>query len=56
MGIVLTYAVNDRESFNNIVNWMKQIKSHASENICKILLANKSDIEDGRVITKEEGE
>ena len=44
MGIVLTYAVNDRESFNNIVSWMKQIKAHANENVCKILVANKCDI------------
>jgi len=23
MGIVMTYAVNDRESYNNIVTWTK---------------------------------
>lgn len=55
MGIVMTYAVNDRESYNNIVTWMKQIKSHASENVCKILVANKCDVEEGRVISTEEG-
>lgn len=56
MGVILTYAVDDRDSFNNIENWMRQIKSQASESICKILVGNKSDIEgDRRKVTSEEG-
>jgi len=54
MGIILTYACNDRESFNSIENWMKQIKQHANEDVCKILVGNKSDLED-RQVTSEEG-
>jgi len=54
MGIILAYAVNDRESFQNIENWMKQIKEHASEDVCKILVGNKSDMPD-RCIEYEEG-
>jgi Ras-related protein Rab-8A len=34
MGIILTYAINDRETFQNIEMWMKQINQHASENVC----------------------
>ena len=33
MGIILTYAINSRESFTNIQNWMGQIKAHANENV-----------------------
>jgi small GTP-binding protein len=54
MGIVLGYAVNDRESFQNIENWMKQIKDHASEDVCKVLVGNKSDMPD-RCVEYEEG-
>ena len=54
MGIILSYAVNDRESFQNIENWMKQIRQHASEDVCKILVGNKSDMPD-RVVSTEEG-
>jgi len=54
MGIILSYAVNDAESFNNIENWMKQIKQHASEDVCKILIGNKCDMPD-RVIPYEDG-
>jgi small GTP-binding protein len=54
MGIILTYAVNDRASFGNIESWMKQIKEHASDDVCKILIGNKSDVDD-RCIDYEEG-
>jgi small GTP-binding protein len=45
MGIVLTYAVDDRTSFNDIENWVKQIKMHAASDITKVLVGNKSDSE-----------
>ena len=48
-GIILTYAVNDRSSFSALENWTKQIKSHASENVAKMLIANKCDCPDRQV-------
>jgi Ras-related protein Rab-8A len=33
MGIALTYAVNDRDTFQNIERWAKQITEHASESV-----------------------
>lgn len=46
MGIIMTYAVNDRDTFAAIENWIKQIKMHASDNVIRILVGNKSDCED----------
>jgi Ras-related protein Rab-8A len=54
MGIVLTYAINERETFEDIENWVKQIKLHASDNVLKVLVGNKADIE-GRKVTFAEG-
>ena len=54
MGIIMTYAVNDLQSFNALENWMRQIKTHASENVVKILVGNKSDCTD-RQVTYEQG-
>ena len=54
MGIILTYAVNDRASFANIESWMRQIKHHADDDVCKILVGNKCDVED-RCVDYEEG-
>lgn len=53
-GVILTYAVNDRASFANVESWMKQIKEHASSDICKILVGNKSDLGD-RCVDYQEG-
>jgi Ras-related protein Rab-8A len=53
MGIIMTYAVNDRSSFNAMENWLKQIKTHAAENVVKVLVANKIDCEDRKVSADE---
>jgi len=54
MGIIMTYAINDRNSFNNINNWMKQIKEHALDHVCSLLVGNKKDVKD-RVVDESEG-
>jgi Ras-related protein Rab-8A len=43
MGIILTYAIDDVDSFQDIQNWVKQIKMHASSDVVKVLVGNKSD-------------
>jgi GTPase SAR1 family protein len=45
MGIILTYSIDERTSFNDIENWIKQIKTHANSDVVKILVGNKCDIE-----------
>ena len=55
MGIVLTYACNDMDSFNNVDSWMSQIKTHASHEVQMILVANKSDMPD-RAVSTEQGQ
>jgi Ras-related protein Rab-1A len=54
-GIIVVYDVTDRESFKNVGNWMKEISRYASENVSKLLVGNKSDIEGKKVVTYEEG-
>lgn len=49
MGIIMTYAINDRDTFLSLENWLKQIKMHASENVIKVLVGNKSDAADREV-------
>eukprot|EP00887_Chlorella_sp_A99_P005509 scaffold1.g5509.t1 len=48
MGILLVYDVTDESSFNNIRNWMKNIEQHASESVVKVLVGNKSDMDESR--------
>ena len=54
MGIILVYDCTNELTFNNINNWLKQIESHASEDVTKMLVANKTDLPN-RVITQEQG-
>lgn len=56
LGIMLVYDVTDVKSFNNIAKWLRAIQEHANPNVEKIILGNKCDIEDKRVISKERGE
>lgn len=54
-GILLVYDVTDRGSFNSIRNWVGQIQQHADVAVNKILIGNKCDMEEHRVVSKEEG-
>ena len=49
MGIVLVYDCTEEPTFNNISNWLKQIETHASEGVAKVLVANKTDLENRAV-------
>jgi Ras-related protein Rab-8A len=56
MGIFLVYDVSDGESFENVHNWMRQIEQNAADNVTRILLGNKSDVEaNKRVVSSQQG-
>ncbi|KAJ2781417.1 GTP-binding protein [Coemansia javaensis] len=55
MGILLVYDVTDERSFNNIENWYMNVEQHASEGVNKILIGNKCDVEERRVVSKDRG-
>jgi len=55
MGILLVYDVTDDKSFNNIRTWMRNIEQHANEQVVKILLGNKCDMPDKKMVTWEQG-
>jgi len=54
-GILLIYDVTDKESFKNLSNWLIEIEKNASKNVLKVLIGNKTDLEDKRVITYSQG-
>lgn len=45
MGILLVYDVAEESSFSNVRNWMRQIDQNAAENVNRILIGNKSDVD-----------
>lgn len=56
MGILLVYDVTDERSFNNIRNWIRNIEQHASEGVDRILVGNKCDMHDRKLISTEQGQ
>jgi len=55
-GVVLVYDVTDQNSFSHIKIWMKGIEQHASQGVNKILVGNKADMDDKRVVSTEQGQ
>jgi len=56
MGILLVYDVTDENSFENIRNWIRNIEQHAAENVNKLLIGNKSDMESEKAVETKRGE
>ena len=56
IGALLVYDITRKETFNHIVKWLEEVKSHSNKNICIILIGNKKDLENKRQVTREEGE
>ena len=50
------FDVTREESFENTTNWLRQIEIHCQKGVQKVLVANKVDMEDQRVITRDQGE
>mmetsp|Transcript_110921 Transcript_110921/g.192259 ORF Transcript_110921/g.192259 Transcript_110921/m.192259 type:complete len:208 (-) Transcript_110921:136-759(-) len=55
-GIGLTYDVTCRDSFENISYWMKHMEKYAAADVCRIIIANKTDLVDKRVVQTSEGQ
>ncbi len=53
-GIIIMYDVTNRNSFESVRNWMKQINVNADKSTKKVLVGHKCD-EPGKVVTEEEG-
>ena len=55
-GILVVYDITNRESLEHVNSWLIEIEKNGNKNVYKFLIGNKNDLEDQRVVTKEEGE
>ena len=55
-GILLLYDITKMTSFENIREWIRDIKEEVSEKAIVFLIGNKIDLTDNRKISKEKGE
>lgn len=54
-GILLVYDITDRTSFENINIWAEDIKNNAPADCVVVLVGNKSDLTNKRVVSSQEG-
>lgn len=55
MSILVVYDVTNQDSFDCIEGWLEQIKLHGSSTCHKVLIGNKIDLEQERVIPPAKG-
>ncbi|XP_051775210.1 ras-related protein Rab-10-like [Erpetoichthys calabaricus] len=56
MGILLVYDITNAKGFDSITKWLRNIDEHANQDVQKMLLGNKCDMEDRREVPKARGE
>ena len=56
--MIVAYDCTSEESFNNVRNWVRQVEAHTNgrENVEAVLIGNKSDLTDRKVIETEQGQ
>jgi len=54
-GIIIVYDITDKESFDNVRQWLFEIDRYASETVCKLLVGNKMDLKNKRAVEYEQG-
>jgi Ras-related protein Rab-8A len=54
-GIVLAFDLTNRESIEAVSKWVRQIELNAGEHVHKILVGTKSDCNDSRQVSYQEG-
>ena len=53
---IIVYAINSKDSFENIEMWLRELRTHSNPDAKVFLIGNKIDLENERKITKEKGE
>ena len=53
---IIIYSVTNKNSFQHVENWIKELKINSDKNIKTILVGNKCDLVKERKISYEEGE
>ena len=55
LGAIIVYDISKKSSFRYIDDWIRDLKEYGNKNIIINLIGNKSDLNDKREISKEEG-
>ncbi|KAL6004412.1 Ras-related protein raba3 [Asimina triloba] len=54
VGAMLVYDMTKRQTFDHVARWVKDLRAHADSSIVIMLIGNKADLEDLRVVAAED--
>eukprot|EP01087_Luapelamoeba_hula_P015337 TRINITY_DN456_c0_g1_i1.p1 TRINITY_DN456_c0_g1~~TRINITY_DN456_c0_g1_i1.p1 ORF type:complete len:205 (+),score=43.41 TRINITY_DN456_c0_g1_i1:194-808(+) len=55
-GIFVVYDVTDKESFDSAAKlWISELDKHAADDVCKMLIGTKNDLQNERAVQTSEG-
>ena len=55
VGALLVYDITRRETFDHLTTWLEDCKKYSTQDITIMLIGNKADLENSRVVSTEEG-
>ncbi|KAI3861002.1 hypothetical protein MKX03_026671 [Papaver bracteatum] len=50
---IIVYDVTEKESFDNVKQWLSEIDRYANDTVCKLLVGNKCDLVEEKVVETE---
>ena len=53
---LIVYDITSRESFNDITNWIEDCKNYSPKTVVIVLIGNKYDLQQNRIVSTEEGQ
>jgi Ras-related protein Rab-1A len=53
-GYILVYDITNRESFEHVKYWLSEVKKNGNDEVPKIIVGNKADLDDQRLVTADE--
>ena len=53
-GALIIYDISRKESFTNVDKWIGDLKEYGEENVCILLIGNKSDLDNIRQVSTDE--
>jgi GTPase SAR1 family protein len=54
--MIIVFDLTNQETFEAVKTWMNSIYKHSDPNIAKVLVGNKLDLNDERLVSKSEAQ
>ncbi|KAE8691914.1 Ras-related protein RABA2d [Hibiscus syriacus] len=56
VGALLVYDITKRQTFDNVLRWLRELRDHADSNIVIMMIGNKSDLNHLRSVSTEDAQ